>query len=183
MSSTTPSRTTSSAHDLEPPPETCHKIQKRVDQEELEPPIHNRTTSATTPAVRDQPERLSGIGRIRCPGSLDYALCPRFGPAEPGQIPRRSPVRPPGPLRSQEISGPGSTDTHLRAGRRGGDRRALRTRLDESDATRPRTWMPSLQPSGGVHEISIGGSRDSPVATTVLSGELPPELLDPPPAR
>jgi len=40
----------------------------------LEPPIHNRTTSATTPAVRDQPERLSGIGRIRCPGSLDYAV-------------------------------------------------------------------------------------------------------------
>jgi len=44
-----------------------------ADTDVLEPPIHDRTTSATTPAVPDQPERLSGIGRIRCPGSLDYA--------------------------------------------------------------------------------------------------------------
>jgi len=42
-SSTTPSRTTSSAHDLEPP-ETCHNIQKRVDQEEpAEDPVHHPT--------------------------------------------------------------------------------------------------------------------------------------------
>jgi len=142
-------------------------------------PLSRPTGGTTSGRVDSTGCTTSRPGRL--PG--DGPLCPRFGPAEPGQIPRRSPVRPPGPLRSQEISGPGSTDTHLRAGRRDGDRRALRTRLDESDATRPRTWTPSLQPSGGVHEIPIGGSRDSPVATTVLSGELPPELLDPPPAR